>query len=46
MTIKINYKNNISTKSATNLILFIDENFNINSLKKYLSNDEFYYIDD
>jgi len=46
MTIKINYKNNISTKSATNLILFVGENFNISGLKKYLSNIEFSYIND
>ena len=46
MSIKINYKNNISSKSATNLILFVDENFNINTLKKYLSKLEFSYIAD
>ena len=46
MAIKINYKNNISTKSATNLILFVGENFNISGLKKYLSNIEFSYIND
>ena len=46
MSIKINYKNNISNKSATNLVLFVDENFNISDLKKYLSNSEFSYIAD
>ena len=46
MTIKISYKNNISVKSATNLILFVDENFNIRGLKKYISNLEFSYISD
>ena len=46
MSIKINYKNNISTKSATNLVLFVDENFNIRNLKKYISNSEFSYIAD
>ena len=46
MSIKINYKNNISTKSSTNLVLFVDENFNIRDLKKYISNPEFTYIAD
>ena len=46
MTIQINYKNLGSKKDLTNLVLFVDENFNINSLKKYLSNLEFYYISD
>ncbi|MDC1482617.1 hypothetical protein N8092_00095 [Pelagibacteraceae bacterium] len=46
MSIKINYKNNISTKSSTNLVLFVDENFNIRDLKKYISNPEFTYITD
>ena len=46
MSIKINYKNNISTKSSINLVLFVDENFNISDLKKYISNSEFSYIAD
>ena len=46
MAIKINYKNNISTKSVRNLILFVEENFDISNLKKYLSNTEFSYIND
>ena len=46
MSIKINYKNNISAKSAINLVLFVDENFNISDLKKYISNSEFSYIAD
>ena len=46
MSIKISYKNNISTKSTTNLVLFVDENFNISGLKKYISNSEFSYIAD
>jgi len=46
MSIEINYKNNISNKSATNLILFVDDNFNISTLKKYLSKLEFSYISD
>jgi leucyl aminopeptidase len=33
-------------KSSGNLVLFCDEKFNINSLKKYLSNSESTYIND
>ena len=46
MSIEINYKNNIPNKSATNLILFVDDNFDISTLKKYLSKLEFSYISD
>jgi leucyl aminopeptidase len=46
MSIKINYSNNISSKASANLILFTDENFNINGLKKYISKEEFPYISD
>ena len=46
MSIKINYKNNIIKKSSKNLILFVEEGFNIKSLKDYLSNIEFSYIND
>ena len=46
MSIKINYSNNLSDKSLTNLILFTEENFNIIALKKYISNAEFSYIND
>ena len=46
MTIQINYKNIGTKKDLTNLILFVDEKFNINNLKKHLSNLEFSYISD
>ena len=46
MTVKINYSNKVSNKSSANLVLFSDEKFNISSLKKYLSNSEFSYIND
>ena len=46
MTVQINYKNTDSKKDLTNLILFVDENFNISSLRKNLSNSEFFYISD
>ena len=46
MTIKINYSNESGNKSPANLVLFTDENFNINGLKKYISNAELSYISD
>ena len=46
MTVQINYKNTGSKKILANLVLFVDENFNIRGLKKYISNYEFLYIAD
>ena len=46
MTIKINYSNKSANKSPANLVLFTDENFNINGLKKYINNAELSYISD
>ena len=46
MSIKINYSNKGRGKSSANLVLFSDEKFNINTLKKYFSNSEFSYIYD
>ena len=46
MSIKINFKNNISNKNSANLILFADEKFSTNPLKKYISSTEFSYISD
>ena len=46
MPIKINYLNKVINKSSANLVLFTDEKFSINVLKKYLSYLEFSYIND
>ena len=46
MSIQINFKNSSLKKNPTNLVLFLDENFNISPLKKHLSNAEFSYIND
>ncbi len=46
MSIKLNYLNKSSSKISSNLVLFCDEKYNINGLKKYLSNNEFSYISD
>ena len=46
MTVQINYKSSNLKKVPSNLILFVDEKFNINTLKKHISNPEFTYISD
>ena len=46
MNIKINFKNKGFNKPSGNLILFVDEKFNISGLKKLLSNFEYSYIND
>ena len=45
MPVQINYKNNSGSKKvSSNLVLFVDEKFNIDPLKKHISNTEFSYI--
>ena len=44
MTVQINYKNRGLKNPSANLVLFVEENFNISSLKKYISSVEFSYI--
>ena len=46
MPIKIKYLTKTSSEPSANLVLFSNEKFNINGLKKYLSNSEFSYIND
>ena len=46
MSIQINYKSSGLKTNSANLILFVDENFNISILKKYISSTEFSYISD
>ena len=46
MSIKINYSKKKDANSSTNLVLFCNDKFSINSLKKYLLNTEFSYISD
>ena len=46
MSVKIIYKNNNLNKSSSNVVLFIDEKFNIMGLKKHLSNSEYSFISD
>jgi len=46
MTVQINYKSSSSKNISSNLVLFVDEKFNITGLKKHISNSEFSYISD
>jgi len=46
MSIKINYPTKLSSNSSGNLVLFSDEKFNVENLKRYISNTEFSYIND
>ena len=46
MTVKINYLNKKFNKLNSNLVLFSNENFRINSLIKYLTKSEYTYIND
>jgi leucyl aminopeptidase len=46
MTVHINYKKSNLKKKYSNLVLFVDEKFNINGLKKHISNSEFLFISD
>ncbi|MDC3101092.1 leucyl aminopeptidase [Candidatus Pelagibacter sp.] len=46
MTVQINYKTKLSYKKSSNLVLFVDEKFNISSLRKYISSLEYSFISD
>jgi len=46
MSIKINYSNKAVSKSFANLVLFADEKYSINGLKKHLSISDFSYVSD
>ena len=46
MTTIINYKNSFSKKNRSNIVLFVDEKFNIGGLKKYISGTEYSLIND
>ena len=45
MSIEINYKNSLP-KNSSNLVLFVDEKFNVSSLKKHISSSEYSFIND
>ena len=46
MTVQINYKSSSSKKVSSNLVLFVNEKFDISGLKKHISKSEFLYISD
>ena len=46
MSIQINYKSRYFNKNLNNFVLFVDENFNIAGLRKYLSKSDYNFIDD
>jgi leucyl aminopeptidase len=46
MNVQIDYKNRNSEKITSNLILFVDEKFNISSLNNQISKNEIHYISD
>ena len=46
MTVEINYRNQISKKITSNLVLFVEENFKISTIKKYITNSEYLFISD
>ena len=46
MSVKINYSKKNFNKSSSNLVLFSDEKFGINSFKNILTQSEFSYISD
>ena len=46
MTVQIIYKNNSLKANPSNYVLFVDEKFNIQNIKKYISNTDFTYISD
>ena len=46
MSVQINYKNSGLKIVSGNVVLFVDEKFNISGLKKIISNTEFSYISD
>ena len=46
MSIKISYHQKTTNNISSNIVLFSDDKFKLNSLKKYLSNTEFSYINE
>ena len=46
MSVQINYKNRVQQKNIPNLVLFVDEKFNISSLKKHILSSDYNFISD
>ena len=46
MSIKIKYSKRTSNRSSSNVVVFVNDKFKTNNIKKHLSNAEFLYIND
>ena len=46
MSLKINYSSKLRNQLSSNTVLFVNDKFNVNNLKKYISDKEFAYIND
>ena len=46
MSITVNYKKNEYKKNSSQLVLFVNENFNLLDLKKYISKNEYSLVND
>ena len=46
MTVQISYKNKKTKNNAQNLVLFVDEKFNVSRLKKHISGSDYAFIAD
>jgi len=46
MNVQINYNNSLSRKNLINKLFFVDENLNFQSLKKFLTSNEYSYVSD
>ena len=46
MTISISYKNGSAKKNSSNLVLFLDEKFNISNIRKHILGSEYSFISD
>ena len=46
MSITINYKKSLKKNNTSNIVLFVDEKFNISSLNKFLPRSDYYFLSD
>ena len=46
MSIQINYQTGSFKKNSSNSVLFVDENFNITGLKKFITSKDYSFIKD
>ena len=46
MSVKINYSTKINKTLSNNSVMFVDEKFSLKNIQKFISKDEFSYIND